>query len=86
MGWRLSSIAELASLVVPGDPAGGPDLPVGHPFSNIQSAGYWSATRLIGSPTNVRGVDFSDGNVFTNGGGILHHVWCARGPSQESQY
>ncbi len=41
MGWRLPSIPELASLVVPGSPAGGPDLPAGHPFSNVQSSFYW---------------------------------------------
>ena len=37
-GWRLPSVAELASLV---DPANSnPALPTGHPFSNVQSPFY----------------------------------------------
>ena len=87
MGWRLPSIPELASLVVPGDPAGGPDLPAGHPFSNIQSAAYWSGTRDVTSwPTRSWAADFSNGSVFVDNVQDFHHVWCVRGPSQESQY
>ena len=47
-GWRLPTIQELASLVEPGDPPGGPDLPPGHPFDNVQSSDYWSATTSAG--------------------------------------
>jgi len=82
-GWRLPTIPELASLLVPGDPAGGPDLPVGHPFSNIQSAAYWSmnTVRFRGSG-EVWAADFSDGNVFDDAVQNFNHVWCVRGPSQ----
>src|SRR5688572_1502638 len=31
-GWRVPSVNELASLLDPSNPAGNPDLPVGHPF------------------------------------------------------
>lgn len=81
MGWRLPSIHELPSLVVPGDPAGVPDLPVGHPFSNVQSSSYWSATTNVGDPTSAWGVGFSNGfvppRVKTDSG----FVWCVRGGS-----
>jgi hypothetical protein len=39
-GWRLSSFAELSSLVDPSVAPPGPTLPPGHPFMNVQSAGY----------------------------------------------
>ena len=48
-GGRLPSVHELASLV---DPANtNPSLPTGHPFTNVQSADYWSATSNAESPT-----------------------------------
>jgi len=43
-GWRLPTIEELASLVDLNNTAGDPDLPPGHPFTNVQSAEYCSAT------------------------------------------
>lgn len=64
MGWRLPSIHELASLVVPGNPAGGPDLPADHPFSDVGSD-YWSATTNVDDPTRAWIVNFSNGTVFT---------------------
>jgi len=84
-GWRLPSIPELTSLVVPGDPAGGPDLPVGHPFSDIQSAAYWSVNTVrFSGAGEVWAADFSNGNVFDDDVQNFDHVWCARGPSQGS--
>src|SRR5215475_6136724 len=41
-GWRLPSINELASLLDPSHSS--PSLPTNHPFTNVQSAIYWSAT------------------------------------------
>src|SRR5438093_6447623 len=41
-GWRLPTVQELASLVDPNQ--SNPALPPGHPFSNVQSNVYWSAT------------------------------------------
>jgi hypothetical protein len=43
-GWRLPAIPELASLIDPSIATPGPTLPPGHPFTNVQSAFYWSAT------------------------------------------
>lgn len=43
-GWRLPSIPELGSLIDPTVATPGPTLPPGHPFTNVQAAGYWSAS------------------------------------------
>ncbi len=79
-GWRLPTIEELASLVEPGNPPGGPDLPLGHPFDDVQSFFYWSAT------TNPGNTDVAWGVVFANGNVLTHDkldddvfVWCVRG-------
>jgi hypothetical protein len=48
-GWRLPSVHELASLVDP-SVVPGPNLPVGHPFTNVKPTHYWSATSFTGKP------------------------------------
>ena len=51
MGWRLPTIEELTSLLDPNKKEG-IALPDGHPFSNIQSTTYWSATTLADTSTS----------------------------------
>ena len=47
MGWRLPSLHELMSLVDPNNPDGNPDLPPGHPFSNVSPTTlYWTMSML----------------------------------------
>ena len=82
-GWRLPTIEELASLVEPGNPPGGPDLPLGHPFDDVQSSFYWSATTNPGNTvvTGVAwGVSLGSGNVVNvDKSSDDEHVWCVRG-------
>jgi hypothetical protein len=52
LGWRLPTLQELASLVDPSVPFPGPTRPAGHPFSNVQSGNYWSATANAHSPAS----------------------------------
>ena len=66
-GWRLPSMPELASLIDPSVTAPGPTLPPGHPFTNVQSDFYWSATAEADVPTIAWGVGFFSGLVDYNG-------------------
>jgi hypothetical protein len=84
--WRLPSIHELQSLI---DPSVTPGLilPPGHPFANVQSASYWSATTDAGFPIFAWGVVFINGNVGGfDKGGILRHAWCVRGAMNAEAY
>jgi hypothetical protein len=85
-GWRLASFLELTSLIDPSVPSPGPALPPGHPFLNVQSAGYWSASSDAGDPTAAWGVLFDTGAVFTGAKSFASPVWCVRGWIQESVY
>lgn len=85
-GWRLPSIPELASLIDPSVAPPGPTLPPGHPFTNVQSTFYWSATTTADFTTFAWLVDFVNGLVgSTNkpGGG---QVWCVRGGMNAEAY
>src|SRR5262245_9925504 len=78
-GWRLPTAQELASLVDPDNPTGNPDLPPGHPFSNVQSAAYWSATSIDNVPAGAWFVDFGDAGVGLDFKANAAFVWCVRG-------
>ena len=84
-GWRLPSIPELTSLVDP-SVSPGPTLPAGHPFTNVPSADYWSATTNAVNPSSAWDVGFNNGNVFTDGKPSIFRVWCVRGGMQADQY
>ena len=79
-GWRLPTIQDLASLIDPTQ--SNPVLPSGHPFSNVQSSIYWSATTDASNSFLVWVVNFANGNVdagFNKGNFFL--AWCVRGGS-----
>jgi hypothetical protein len=89
-GWRLPTFNELASLVDPAvtDPTL-VRLPAGHPFIDVQAAGYWSATVFSGEPgfsliVEFRFISGSDAPIFVtdaNTSGGLNRVWAVRGGS-----
>ena len=83
-GWRLPSVHELASLV---DPANSnPSLPTGHPFTNVLSAGYWSATTVADNPYGAWLVRFGNGDVDTVSKGGSELAWCVRGGMNADAY
>lgn len=86
-GWRLPAIPELASVIDPSVATPGPTLPPGHPFTNVQSAFYWSATTHAVTTSTAWIVDFSTGVLGSdNKGSGSHLAWCVRGPMNADAY
>lgn len=77
-GWRMPTIEELASLIDPNQ--ANPALPSGHPFVNVHSSVYWSATNNASIATLAWAADFSNGyvvNYYAKSNSL--YVWCVRG-------
>ncbi len=78
-GWRLPSLPELASLVDPSVASPGPTLSSGHPFLNVQSTNYWSASAHAENPALMWGVGFGNGVVLSLSKACDQRAWCVRG-------
>jgi Protein of unknown function (DUF1566) len=85
-GWRLPSIPELASLVDPSVVPPSPTLPAGHPFIQILSHVYWSASTNAEAPTHTWSVSFFNGDVFPYNKLNSFQVWCVRGGMTADAY
>jgi len=77
--WRLPSISELRSLVDRGQY--NPALPPGHPFTNVQSADYWSSSTYGPHNEFAQLVFMSNGWVEGDIIQNLNHVWAVRSGS-----
>jgi hypothetical protein len=85
-GWRLPSITDLASIIDPSVAPPGPTLPSGHPFHNVQSAGYWSATTSAEDASDAWFVYFGRGFVDHDSKTRTGHIWCVRGVMNAEAY
>ena len=63
-GWRAPSVDELRTLI--DQEQQDPSLPLGHPFSNIKSEIYWTATPHPTDEIVAWQVSFFSGNTETN--------------------
>jgi hypothetical protein len=84
-GWHLPTIEQLGSLVDPLVGAPGPTLPAGHPFINVQSNFYWSATGGA-HVTYAWGVMFSTGDMYGRDRPGSACAWCVRGGETYDTY
>jgi len=80
-GWSLPMREQLASLLDINSVlcrGGGLCLPDGHPFQNVQSAGYWSASTTVGTPTFAWMVNFFFGSSLVMNLQANGLAWCVR--------
>lgn len=78
-GWRLPAFPELSSLQVASQE---PALPVGHPFGEVQSDYYWSATTVHSLDSAARVVAFFNfglSDTFGDKHLATAYAWCVRG-------
>jgi len=66
--WRLPNVEELRSLV--GYTQANPSLPPGHPFTNVETSGYWSSTTYAYRTGYAWYVSFGSGGVYGYNGGV----------------
>jgi hypothetical protein len=80
-GWSLPMREQLASLLDINSVlclGGGLCLLDGHPFQNVQSGGYWSASTTAGFPTFAWMVNFSFGSALVMNLDANGLAWCVR--------
>ena len=75
--WRLPNRNELQSLIDYN--RAGPALPVGHPFTGVQSNYYWSSTTNASDTGNAWCVDLNGGCVVASDKTNNYYVWPVRG-------
>jgi hypothetical protein len=86
-GWRLPSRHELASLADPSIASGNLALPPGHPFMNVETDKYWSATSDANDSMKAWAVAFNDrGDTDPWPKTTKYYAWCVRAGGPLSEY
>ena len=73
-GWRAPSVDELKTLI--DHEQKDPSLPIGHPFSNIKSEIYWTATPHPKDDIVAWQVSFFGGEAVTDQKSGTRRIWC----------
>jgi hypothetical protein len=73
-GWRAPSIEEIKTLVDPEQQD--PSLPAGHPFRNIRSGIYWTATPHPTDDIVAWQQSFFSGQAVTDQKSGTRRMWC----------
>ena len=76
-GWRAPSIDEIKTLVDPEQQD--PSLPAGHPFRNIKSGIYWTATPHPKDDIVAWQQSFFSGQAVTDQKSGTRRLWCVLG-------
>jgi hypothetical protein len=74
--WRLPNVRELQSLIDYG--RNSPALPSGHPFTGVQSSGYWSSTTIADYTDDAWFVYLGFGFVHSSSKTLTNYVWPVR--------
>ena len=77
-GWRAPSIEEIKTLVDPEQQD--PSLPQGHPFRNIRSGIYWTATPHPTDDIVAWQQSFFSDQAVTDQKSGTRRLWCVLGP------
>ena len=75
-GWHLPLVEQLQSLLE--FSSANASLPTGHPFSNVQSGEFWSATTAVENPSAAWVLGLSGDSGFVLKTAALR-TWCVRG-------
>ena len=75
--WRLPNVKELFSLTDQNQSY--PGLPSGHPFTNVQSASYWSSTTIVTTTSYAWYIAMEAGVASSNNKINNYYVWPVRG-------
>ena len=80
-GWRAPSIDEIKTLVDPDQQD--PSLPAGHPFRNIRSGIYWTATPHPKDDIVAWQQSFFSGQAVTDQKSGMRRLWCVLGDARK---
>ncbi|HIJ85086.1 MAG: protein of unknown function DUF1566 [Magnetococcales bacterium] len=75
--WRLPNVSELRSLI--DVERNGLMLPIGHPFSSVQTSDYWSSSTVADPVSSAWDVNFGSAIVDDAAKTFDYYVWPVRG-------
>jgi hypothetical protein len=78
-GFRLPTFEELRSLFYDDTDRDGIYLPPGHPFVNVQTSAYWTATTFRTDSSHASGMFFGSIATYSGDKSLINYAWPVRG-------